>query len=99
MRRIIVLFAALAALWFLPAEGHALGFEVSGSQEGEGLEVQVEYDGTYGRVNACVFRVSFEPGLMDFVGTQEISGGYLVNTIEGSTLRAVYSSYTDGSGL
>lgn len=99
MRWVIVLFTALSALWFLPVEGHALGFEVSGIQKGEGLEIEVEYDGIYGRVNACVFRLSFEPGLMDFVGTQEISGGYLVSTIEGSTLRTVYSSYTDGSGL
>lgn len=98
-RWVIALFAALAAIWLLPSDGHALGFNVSGSREEQDLKLQVEYDGTYGKVSACVFRMSFDSGLIDFVGTQEIGDGYLVNTLDGNELRSVYSSWADSDGL
>ena len=58
-RWVVAVFAVLAALWLVPVQGRALGFEVSGSREGQSLNVLVEYDGEYGRVSACVFKVTF----------------------------------------
>ena len=42
-RWVVAVFAVLAALWLVPAQGRALGFEVSGSREGQSLNVLVEY--------------------------------------------------------
>lgn len=98
-RWMTALFAALAVLWLLPVNGHALGFGVSGSREEQSLKLQVDYDGSYGKVSACVFVVSFDSGLIDFVDTQEISGGYLVSTLDGNELRTVYSSWEGSEGL
>lgn len=98
-RWMIALFAALAAIWLLPVNGYALGFGVSGSREEQSLKLQVDYDGTYGKVSACVFVVSFDSGMIDFVDTQEISGGYLVSTLDGNELRTVYSSWEGSEGL
>lgn len=99
MAKMLGAFAAVALLWVLPVEGRAMGFDISGSREGERLSVQIEYDGSYGRVSACVFRVEFEPELVDFAGAAEPEDGYLVSTVDGNILRAVYSSRSDSGGL
>lgn len=98
-RWMMALFAALAILWLLPADSQAMGFGITGDREGESLEIRADYDGTYGRVSACVFRVTFESDLIEFTGTGEIDGGYLVSSLDGNVLQTVYSSWTDGNGL
>lgn len=98
-RWVVAVFAVLAALWLVPAQGRALGFEVSGSREGQSLNVLVEYDGEYGRVSACVFKVTFDQERMDFTGSREANGGYLVSSVEGNMVQVIYSSRTDNDGL
>lgn len=98
-RWMAALFTALAALWLLPVESRALGFQVSGVGDGNSLEVSVRYDGSYGRIDACVFRVDFDCELLEFEDDQKVSGGYLVSTVENGSLRAVYSSWSDDGGL
>lgn len=98
-RWMVALFTALAALWLLPVESRALGFDVSGGGNDDGLEINIRYDGSYGRIDACVFCMDFDCELLEFEGTQKVSGGYLVNTVDGGSLRAVYSSWSDGGGL
>ena len=98
-RWMAALVTALAALWLLPAESRALGFQVSGGGNGNSLEVNIRYDGSYGRIDACVFCVDFDCELLEFEDTQKVSGGYLVNTVENGSLRSVYSSWSDGGGL
>lgn len=98
-RWMAALFTALAALWLLPVESRALGFQVSGVGNGNSLEVSVRYDGSYGRIDACVFCVDFDCELLEFEDSQKVSGGYLVSTVENGSLRAVYSSWSDDGGL
>lgn len=95
----ISLFAALAVLWLLPAGSRAMGFDISGGVEDNSFEIDIQYDGSYGRIDACVFCMDFDSEVLDFQDTHRVTGGYLVNRVENGSLRSVYCSWAQGGGL
>ena len=93
------LFIALALLCTLPAEARAKSFNVSGDTKDVKLEARVECGGTGGAVTACEFLLVFDPAVMEFAGSPEVEGGSGVSSVEGGTLRTVFSAWENGSGL
>lgn len=98
-RWIGALFIALVLLCTLPAAARAKSFNVSGDTKDGKLEVIVDCGGSGGAVTACEFRLVFDPALMEFPGSPDVAGGYGVSSVEEGTLRTVFSSWENGSGL